>query len=459
MAEFIGDFHIHSHFSLATSKELNPEFLDYWARIKGIKVIGTGDFSHPGWTKELRDKLIPAEQGLYKLKDELRKKIPFQIPGVDDEVRFLLTAEISSIYKKNGKVRKVHNILFAPDFETAEKIQVQLQKMHFNITSDGRPIIGLDSKILLEKMLHINENIFFVPAHIWTPWFSVLGDKSGFETVEECFEDLTEYIYAVEMGLSSNPPMNWAISFLDKFTLMANSDAHSPEKLGRNANIFNTELSYNGILETLKSGNPKKFLGTVNFFPQKGKYYFDGHRKCEVSWNPLDTVKHSEICSLCNKKVTVGVLSRVAELADRDNVLDRINRHPFHSLIPLKEILSEIIGKGSATKDVIKQYHAILQKYGSEFNILLNASVENMHTNGDSEIAEAIRRMRNGEVYIQEGYDGEFGIIKVMHESEQKLVFNSGKTKKSALKLISFNLEEYRKIKPAKKENDQLRLF
>ena len=212
MAKFIGDFHIHSHFSLATSKNLNPEFLDYWARLKGIKVVGTGDFSHPGWTKELREKLNPAEQGLYKLKPGLQKESQQIFLEKDSFTRFILTAEISCIYKKNGKVRKVHNILFAPDFETAEKVQKQLQKHKFNITSDGRPIIGFDSKALLEMMLQINEDIFFVPAHIWTPWFSVLGDKSGFDTIEECYEDLTKYIYAVEMGLSSNPPMNWAMS-------------------------------------------------------------------------------------------------------------------------------------------------------------------------------------------------------------------------------------------------------
>lgn len=462
MTKFIGDFHIHSHFSLATSKELNPEFLDYWARIKGIKVVGTGDFSHPGWTRELRDKLVPAEQGLYKLKKGLRKNIPFQIPDIDDDVRFMLTAEISSIYKKNGKVRKVHNILFAPDFETVEKVQAKLQKLKFNITSDGRPIIGFDSKALLEMMLHINENIFFVPAHIWTPWFSVLGDKSGFETIEECFEDLTKYIYAVEMGLSSNPLMNWAVSFLDRFTLMANSDAHSPEKLGRNANIFNTDLSYDSIIEALKTGSPEKFLGTINFFPQEGKYYFDGHRNCEVCWSPLDTLKHKEICSVCNKKITVGVLSRVAELANRDNILDRKNRHPFYSLIPLKEIVSEISGKGTGTKEVTKQYNALLQKYGSEFNILLTTPVEEFSKAGNDDIAEAIRRMRDGEVYIKEGHDGEFGVIKVMHKGEKKLSFSPNNTKSVIVnpqKLISFDLEEYRKLKPKNKGQDQMRLF
>src|SRR3989339_687281 len=360
--KFIGDFHIHSHYSLATSKELIPEFLDYWARIKGIKIIGTGDFTHPKWTAELKEKTIPAEQGLYKLKPELKKELPVKIPGCDDETRFMLTAEISNIYKKGGKVRKVHNLIFAPSFETVEKIQQTLQRQKFNITSDGRPILGLDSRNLFEMLLSIDENIFLVPAHIWTPWFSALGDKSGFDTIEECYEDLTKYIYAVEMGLSSHPPMNWAISFLDKYTLMANSDAHSPEKLGRNANIFDTEISYDHIIQALKPENQKTFLGTISFFPQEGKYHFDGHRKCNICWTPLETLKHNEICSVCNKKVTVGVLSRVAQLADREDILQRENRHPFLNLIPLKELLSEISGKGPNSKDVAKTYHHLLQK-------------------------------------------------------------------------------------------------
>ncbi|MBI5217782.1 MAG: UvrD-helicase domain-containing protein [Bacteroidia bacterium] len=451
--KFIGDFHIHSHYSLATSGELIPEFLDYWARIKGIKVIGTGDFTHPKWTKELQEKTEPAEQGLYKIKNSFRKEIPFKIPNIDDETRFLLTTEISCIYKKQGKVRKVHNVIFAKDFETVEKIQRQLQKLNFNITSDGRPILGMDSKNLLELLLNINENIFFVPAHIWTPWFSVLGDKSGFETIEECFDDLTKYIHAVEMGLSSHPPMNWAVSFLDKYTLLANSDAHSPEKLGRNANILDSALSYNDIINTIKTGD--KFLGTVSFFPQEGKYHFDGHRKCNICWSPLETLKHNGICPVCNKKVVVGVMNRVAQLADRDNILDRPNRRPFYSLIPLKEILAELTGKGGNTKDVVKNYQNLLQKAGPEFDLLLNIPIDEIKKIACGQIAEAIRRMRNGEVYIQEGYDGEFGIIKVMHKDEKSLaphpdsLFGNRKTavEKPAQKLINFDLKEYQKLK------------
>ena len=336
--KFIGDFHIHSHYSIATSKELRPDFLDYWARLKGIKVVGTGDFAHPGWIQELKEHFEPAEEGLFKVKQEYKKKIYFP---VEDDVRFILTTEISNIYKKNGKVRKVHNVVFAPSFEVAETIQNKLINLGFNITSDGRPILGLDSRDLLELCLDSSEDIFFVPAHIWTPWFSVLGSKSGFDSVEECFEDLSPNIHAIETGLSTDPPMNWMCSFLDKYTLISNSDAHSPEKLGRNANIFNTELSYKGIIYAMKTGNPENFLGTIDFFPQEGKYHYDGHRKCGIRWSPIDTLQHDEICPVCGKKITVGVMNRIAQLADRDNVLERVNRHLFYSLIPLKEILSE----------------------------------------------------------------------------------------------------------------------
>ena len=453
--KFTADFHIHSHFSIATSKQLIPEYLDYWAKLKGITVIGTGDFTHPGWIKELKEKLEPAEQGLFKLKKEYLLNLPnFKnlASFKEREVRFLLTSEISSIYKKNGKVRKVHNVIFSPDFETVEKIQQSLIKIGGNITSDGRPILGLDSRNLLEICLKASENIFFVPAHIWTPWFSVLGDKSGFDTIEECFEDLTENIFAVETGLSSNPPMNWICSFLDKFTLISNSDAHSPEKLGRNANRFDTELSYNAITNALKIGNPKEFLGTIDLFPQEGKYHYDGHRKCGICWDPLETLKNERICPVCGKKVTVGVMNRVVQLSDRDEY--RKNIIPFQSIIPLKEIISEIEGVGPNSKKVSKIYFNILQNLGSELDILLDLPIEKIKE-FDQIYAEAIKRMRNNGIYIQEGFDGEFGIIKVFHDDDIKAL----KSQDSLFgdfyelqippkrNLINFDLEEFHKLK------------
>ena len=461
--KFIGDFHIHSHYSLATSKELRPDFLDYRARLKGIKVTGTGDFTHPGWLQELKEQLTPAEEGLFQLKQEIRRKI---CPPVEEDSRFILTAEISSIYKKKGAVRKVHNIIFAPSFSVVEKIQNKLLTRGFNITSDGRPIIGMDSRNLLELCLEASEDIFFVPAHIWTPWFSVLGSKSGFDNVKECYEDLSPYITAAEMGLSTDPPMNWMCSFLDKYTLIANSDAHSPEKLGRNANIFNTELSYKGIISAIKSGNQENFLGTVNFFPQEGKYHFDGHRKCGIRWSPLDTLQHDEICPVCGKKITIGVMNRIAQLADRDNILERPNRHPFYSLIPLKEILSEIEGVSPDSNKVDQHYMQLVHKAGSEFNILLHFDIDQIKTIGGELLCEAVRRMRNREVHIQEGFDGEFGIIKVFREGETRSLNHSESlftesenryhVRNAPCPLVSFDLEAFRKLKQQKPETEAL---
>jgi len=454
---FVADLHIHSHYSIATSKQLRPEFLDYWARIKGIKLVGTGDFTHPGWLNELKEKLEPAEPGLYKLRKEYFEKIPF-LPESEGDIstRFMLTAEISNIYKKYDKVRKVHNVILAPDFETVEKIQQEFDRLGFNITSDGRPIIGMDSRDLLELVLNCSENIFFIPAHIWTPWFSALGAKSGFDTIRECYDDLADHIYAVETGLSSDPPMNWLCSFLDEYTLIANSDAHSPEKLGRNANLLDTELSYYAIIDAIKSANPKKFLGTIDFFPQEGKYHYAGHRKCNICWDPVETVKHHGICPVCEKPVTMGVLNRVVELSDRGKISERKHRLPFYSLIPLKEILAEILKTGPSSKKITKVYQSLIQKAGSEFNILLNHSLDEISLYGNELLTEAIRRMKNREVIIKEGFDGEFGHIKVFKEQELEsfgsvdTLFKSSDTTSrpgsNAVGMISFDISEYSEL-------------
>lgn len=416
---FIADLHIHSHYSIATSKQLIPEYLDLWGKIKGIQVVGTGDFTHPGWLKEMKEKLEPAkEPGLYRLKDAFVIGDPtwHWIPQ-NEEVRFVLSAEISNIYKKDGKVRKVHNVVLAPDFQTVEKIQHKLDQIG-NITSDGRPILGLDSRDLLEICLEANEDIFFIPAHIWTPWFSALGAKSGFDTIDECYDDLSHHIHAIETGLSSDPPMNWICSFLDRFSIISNSDAHSPEKLGREANLFNTDLSYPAIIQALKK-ETDGFLGTYEFFPQEGKYHLDGHRKCQLCWDPLETLKHDEICPVCGKKVTVGVLNRVAQLADRDSVEGRVDRKPFWGLIPLKEILSEIHGVGPNTKTVASEYKNLIHKLGSELDILLQLPLEQIHESGNALLAEGIRRMRERKVHLQSGYDGEFGIIRAFKDKSE----------------------------------------
>jgi DNA helicase II / ATP-dependent DNA helicase PcrA len=424
--KYIADLHIHSHFSIATSKELVPEHLDLWGRIKGITVVGTGDFTHPGWTEELQSKLEPAEPGLFQVKPELRlDQGPILDKTSNGHVRFVLSAEISTIYKKGDKTRKVHHVILAPDFDTVARIQRSLGKIG-NITSDGRPILGLDSRDLLEIALDANEDIVFIPAHIWTPWFSALGDKSGFNSIDECYGDLTGHIHAIETGLSSDPPMNWRCSFLDRFTIISNSDAHSPQKLGREANLMDTDLSYPGLTEAIQTGDPDRFLGTVEFFPQEGKYHHDGHRKCNISWDPQETAKHGSICPVCGKRVTVGVMNRVTQLADRTPKSNRAGRPPFHSMIPLKEILSEILSVGPNTKRVAAYYDELIHKVGSEFDVLLHQPISRVRDMGGDVLAEAVDRMRTGRVHVNAGYDGEFGAIKAFTEEERQGFSNQG---------------------------------
>ncbi len=472
---FIADLHIHSHYSISTSPNLTPEHLEAWSRIKGIGLVGTGDFTHPGWLQELKQKLRPAEEGLFRLKDEYRiaehgDAAPGAPPSASGEsafpTRFLLTAEISNIYKKGDKVRKVHNLILAPDFRSAEKIQSKLSQLA-NISSDGRPIIGLDSRDLLEIALDSSERIFFVPAHIWTPWFSALGAKSGFQSIEECYGDLSGHIRAVETGLSSDPPMNWLCSFLDDYTLISNSDAHSPEKLGREANLFDTDLSYPAVTAALSeipsSAQGRGFLGTIEFFPQEGKYHYDGHRKCGVRWDPVQTLRNRGICPVCGKPVTIGVLNRVAQLADRDVLPDPESRAAYHSLIPLKEILSELTGVGPQSKRISQLYANLVRRTGPELSILLELPVEQLQAAGGELLAEAIRRMRRREVLIEAGFDGEYGRVRLFADGEmksfgaQELLFRDLEGVKTIRNnqrgLISFELETYRSLRAQNETN------
>ena len=471
MNTYIADFHIHSYYSRATSKQLKPEYLEYWAKIKGVNIVGTGDLTHPQWLEELKEKLEPAEPGLFRLKDKYRlprEAVTFEAP--EGEVRFILSGEISNIYKKGEKVRKVHNVICTPDFQSVEKIQSRIEQMGGNIRSDGRPILGMDSKDLLELSLDVSDEIMFIPAHIWTPWFSVLGAKSGFDTIEECYEDLTKHIAAVEIGLSTDPAMNWMCSFLDKFTLLANSDAHSPEKLARNANILHCDLNYSSIREAIRMGD-ERFGGTISFYPQEGKYHFDGHRKCNVCLNPVETFRHGGICPKCGKKVTIGVANRVVELSDRVDILQRPNRKPMHSLIPLKEILGEIMCVGPASKKIETAYQNYIRKWGNELSILMNLDIETIQSEGDEVLAEAIRRMRNSEVLVSEGYDGEFGTIRVFADGEMSqfsaqnsLFATPCVSKVNKRGLLSFDLHEYRSLleqknQSIKKEDSQPEAF
>lgn len=410
---FYADLHIHSKYSRATSKSCNLEELAVWAQKKGLSVISTGDFTHPAWFAEIKEKLVPAGNGAFRLRPDIEKEI-FQN---STPVRFVLSVEISTIYKKWDKTRKVHHVVFVPDFETAEKFRTKLDAIG-NIKSDGRPILGLDSRDLLEITLEAGEGSCIIPAHIWTPWFSVLGSKSGFDSIEDCYGDLAEHIFAVETGLSSDPEMNWRVSSLDKYRLVSNSDAHSPSKLAREATVFDTEPNYFSIMKALKTGNG--YVGTVEFFPEEGKYHEDGHRKCNICLTPEESVKLNNICPVCGKPLTIGVNHRVNELADRSGeiIVPPSTAGQTFSLVPLQEILSEIMGVGPQSKSVTQNYENLLRKGGSELSILREIPIDEIEKLHSPLLAEGISRLRNGKVIKRAGFDGEYGVIKLFEDNE-----------------------------------------
>ncbi len=428
MNTFIADLHIHSRFSRATSKSLTPRNLVAWAAVKGINVLATGDFTHPGWMDMISEQLDAEENGLLRLRDgkALEQELPWYSGSVDaTRIRFLLCTEISSIYKKAGKVRKIHNLVFMPSIEAALKFNTRLAQVG-NLSSDGRPILGLDARDLLEMVLETDPLAYLVPAHIWTPWFSLFGSKSGFDRIEDCFGDLSSEIFALETGLSSDPEMNWMLSALDRFTLISNSDAHSGEKLGREANIFSGERSFAGIRSALRrEAGTTRFEGTLEFYPEEGKYHLDGHRKCGVAFEPEETSARRGLCPVCGKPLTIGVLNRVFALSDRDVPTRPALHADFFSLVPLTEILSEILGAGSGTKKVLGMYNQLVRDFGSEFNILRSVPEEDLRRSSKV-LAEALRRMRSGLVHRHSGYDGEYGRIS-MFTSQELLEFKHGR--------------------------------
>ncbi|MEK7089975.1 MAG: endonuclease Q family protein [Patescibacteria group bacterium] len=404
----VADLHIHSPYARAVSKEMTLENLDYWAGLKGINVMGTGDFTHPAWVKEIRSKLEPAENGLYRLK------------GKNSDTRFMLTAEVSSIYSKGGKVRRIHNLIFAPSVEAVEKINAALGQRG-NLKSDGRPILGLDAKELAKIVFEIDPNAAIVPAHCWTPWFSVFGSMSGFDSLEECFEEYAPKIFAVETGLSSDPAMNWRWSKLDNIGLISNSDSHSLTRIGREANVFDCELSFSGITSAIKSHDQKNFLFTIEFYPEEGKYHYDGHRVCGYSASPEETQKNGKICPVCRKPVTVGVMNRVAALADREPGAKHANSVPFKNLVPLDQIIAEAVGVGVSSKKVKSEYMTLLERGGTEFDVLGELPFEELKIIALPEIAEGIMRVREGRIAIEPGYDGEYGKVKIFGEKKERI--------------------------------------
>jgi uncharacterized protein (TIGR00375 family) len=415
--EFIADLHVHSPFSRATSRESTLGGLFAWARIKGIQVVGTGDFTHPGWLDRLKEDLEPAEPGLFRLKRGT--EVPSPLPGLappPGPVRFLLSAEISCIYKRHGALRKVHNLLYVPDLASASRISSRLAGIG-TIDSDGRPILGLDSRDLLEILLEQAPEGFLVPAHIWTPWFSLFGSKSGFDDIEACFGDLTPHLFALETGLSSDPAMNRLVSSLDRFSLISNSDSHSPAKLGREANLFSTGFDYYSLRTAIQGNRRESFRGTVEFFPEEGKYHHDGHRVCRVCLDPRESRHLGLRCPRCGKPLTVGVLHRVLALADREHPLHRPDVPEVFHLIPLPEILGEILNAGPSSKVVMQHYVEAVRRFGSEFALLLRTPLEEIGRQSPL-LEKAISRIREGRVIRRPGYDGTFGSIRMFTEGE-----------------------------------------
>ena len=410
--KFIGDFHIHSKYARATSPDMVPENLDIWAAKKGIKVLGTGDFTHPAWFADLKSKLTEQEPGLYALR------------GSDSGTRFVLSSEISCIYSKKGKVRRIHLLLLVPSLEAAEHINARLG-VRGNLKSDGRPILGIDATEVLKIALDASPEALVIPAHIWTPWFSVFGSKSGFDSLEECFDEYAKHIYAIETGLSSNPAMNWRLSALDNIALLSNSDCHSVAKMGREANVFEADLSYMGIRDAIVTKDPKKFLSTIEFFPEEGKYHYDGHRLCNVRLAPAESRKKNNICPACGRELTIGVLNRVEELADRPEGFVPPNAIPFKSLIPLQEIIAEALHMGVAAKQCKIEYEKLISAFGNEFAVLIDVQARELQAATLPEIAQAVMQVREGKVSIEPGYDGEYGTIRISGKQDKTIAAQS----------------------------------
>lgn len=415
---YICDFHIHSKYSRACSKDLTPRKIAEWCEKKGIDVVATSDFTHPAWSSELQKNLEPAEKGLYKLKDCC---VASAARNDIHRARFLVSTEVSCIYKRGGKTRRAHHVILMPSLEAAEKFSRVLEDRGFNVRSDGRPILGIDSEEILKIVLDASPDAMLIPAHAWTPWFSIFGSESGFDSVEECFGENSKYIYALETGLSSDPAMNRRWSALDKYALVSNSDAHSLEKLGREANVFSFDsgIDYHKIIGAIKNRDKEKFLCTLEFFPEEGKYHLDGHRGCGVCLTPAETKKNHYLCPKCKRPVTVGVLHRVDNLADKKEA-EKENFIPYKNVVPLQEIIAECFGNGTKSKKVVAMYDKLLGECGTEFEILLDKSIDEIRACGGEVLGEAIDRMRRGNIFIRPGYDGEFGVVKIFNPNERR---------------------------------------
>jgi uncharacterized protein (TIGR00375 family) len=404
--KFIADLHLHSKYSRATSQNMEVKTLALWAKRKGIKLLGTGDFTHPLYFLDLQTKLAPLGNGLFVLKED------------PEGTHFILTVEVNNMYRQGGKSRRIHTLIFAPSFEVAERINTRLSK-YGKTGSDGRPIFGFSAKDLLKMILDLSPECLLVPAHAWTPWFSIFGANSGFDSIQECYEEESRNIRAIETGLSSDPEMNWRLSALDEITLISNSDAHSPGKIGREANVFDCDLSYAEVTGAIRRKDPRRLLYTIEFFPEEGKYHYDGHRNCKVLFSPRETRKHKNLCPVCGKRLTVGVMNRVEELADRPEGAVSPKAIPALHTVPLDEIIAEALGVGPNASSVEKEYLRLVEKGGSEFNILLELSPEELSSFTPPNILEGILRVREGRLRITPGYDGVFGKVEIFSPAER----------------------------------------
>ena len=401
----IADLHIHSRFSRATSPEMDLPALARWAKVKGIDILGSGDFTHPQWFNTLEAGLVPAGDGVYRYEETL----------------FMLTAEVAAIWSQDGRVRKVHLLVLAPSLEAAARINCELARIG-NLAADGRPMLGISAKSLVEAIWSAEPNAEVIPAHAWTPWFSVFGSRSGFDSLEECFGGHTERIFAIETGLSSDPAMNWRLSCLDEIALVSNSDAHSPAKLGREVTLFDLPAaSHDGIVAAMKERDPSRFLGTIEFFPQEGKYHYDGHRACGIVLAPREAMEKGNRCPICGKPLTIGVMHRVEELADRPEGEGSTGRVPYRSLVPLVEVIAQAIGFQPGTKSVTQEYERLIGHFGSEFRILLDLQEDELRKATSPRLLQAIGKVRAGELDIEPGYDGVYGKVTIPLDAEEQL--------------------------------------
>ncbi len=411
--EVIVDLHIHSKYSRACSSNLVLPVIAKTCEQRGIGLVATGDFTHPGWFKHLTENLRETSEGIYQLADG------------SSPTRFIVGTEVASIKKHKDKLRRVHHLLFAPNLAVAAQFNQKLVDRGLNIRADGRPILGLTSKEILELMLEIDERMLMVPAHAWTPWFGIFGSKGGYNTLEEAYDELTPHVRAIETGLSSDPLMNWRVPAVDGLTLISNSDAHSPQKLGREANVFafehESDISYSEIRRIIQTGDRAKFLRTIEFYPEEGKYHYDGHAACQFSCPPTETKKYGGLCPKCGKPLIIGVMNRTEELSARSEAEARaLDRIPFQSVVPLPEIIADVLGVGVSSKKVVTQYNTLLESLGSEFEILLKIPFEKIAKASTLEIARAVERMRSGNITITPGYDGVFGKVHVFTDNEQR---------------------------------------